>query len=58
MLFGSFSSLFKTTVKENKKNKNKNKTKTFSADSPCPCRARASPKKLPFRDVHDVDVSA
>ena len=49
--------LVQTTVKENK-NKNKNKTKTLSADSPCPCRARASPKNLPFRDVHDVDVSA
>ena len=40
------------------KHKNKSKTKTLSADSPCPCRARASPKYLPFRDVHDVDVSA
>ena len=40
------------------KTKTKTKPKTLSADSPCPCRARASPKNLPFRDVHDVDVSA
>ena len=44
--------------REGKKNKNKNKTKKFSADSPCPCSARASPKYLPFHDVHDVGVSA
>ena len=40
------------------KQKQKQNKKTLSADSPCPCRARASPKNLPFRDVHDVDVYA
>ena len=43
--------------RENKQNK-KQKAKTFSADGPCPCGARASPKKLPFRDVHDVGIPA
>ena len=34
------------------------KTMIFRADSPRPCGARASPKQLPFRDVHDVGVPA
>ena len=51
-----FNPCLRTAVKT-KQNK-KQKAKTFSADGPCPCGARTSPKKLPFRDVHDVGISA
>ena len=50
-----FNPCSQTTVKKKENIKNK-KIKTFSADSPCPCGARTSPKKLPFRDVHDVGI--
>ena len=51
-----FNPCSQTTAK--RKENTKNTTKTLSADSPCPCGARASPKHLPFRDVHDVGISA
>ena len=51
-----FNPCLQTAVKT-KQNK-KQKAKIFNADGPCLCGIQTSPKYLPFRDVHDVGISA
>ena len=43
---------------QNDREGKKKKKKTLSADSPLSLRCSGFAKNLPFRDVHDVDVSA